>query len=190
MRKGKIGKRFLSIILACLMLTSMVPFAAFADEGSTNTVVSTFDDLKTAVANAKDGDTITLGANIEIPAGPEYNLVIDDAITIDGADYSITRAFDEVEGSDGYGNYEEVFYIQSAGVTIENLTIKGLDKCMKDEAGIYIAANGTEEKPIIIQKCVFDGAETSEANSGGTGIISQGGSAANVSVLNCQFSNQ
>ena len=109
MRKGKIGKCFLSIILACLMLTSMVPFAAFADEGTTNPVVSTFDELKTAVANAEAGDTITLGANIKIPAGPENNLVIDDAITIDGANYSITRAFDDVVGSDGYGNYEEVF---------------------------------------------------------------------------------
>ncbi|MEE0510539.1 MAG: right-handed parallel beta-helix repeat-containing protein, partial [Peptococcaceae bacterium] len=184
MRKTK--KRFLSALLACAMIIGLFPFAAFA---STTTPVGTFEALKSAVENAKAGDTIELTANINIPAGQGNNLVIDKAITIDGKNYTIAREFNDTPNADGYGDYEEVFYVQSSGVTIKNVTVTGLDDCMKDEGAVYIATNGTESAPITIDNCKFVGAATLGANSGGSGIISEGGAAGYVTVKDCQFTN-
>ena len=82
-----------------------------------------------------------------------------------------------------------MFVITSAGVTIQNVTLAGLDKGQKDEAGIYISGNGTETSEITISACKFIGAETATAPSGGTGIISCGNSSAYLTVTDCQFTN-
>lgn len=58
----KKSKRLLSILLACLMIVSMFPVAAFADDDA-NTTITDATSLKTAVENA------TAGATITIPAG-------------------------------------------------------------------------------------------------------------------------
>lgn len=184
MRKTK--KRFLSALLACAMIVSLFPFAAFAEGAKT---AGTFDELKNAINNASDGDTIELTADIDIPAGQGNNLVIDKAITIDGKNYIIDREFNDVQKADGYGDYEEVFYVQSSGVTIKNVTISGLDQCMKDEGAIYINADGTQDAPITIDNCKFVGANTLDAASGGTGIISPYNQADYLVVKNCQFTN-
>ena len=84
------------------MLVSLFPFAAFA---ATTKTVGTFEDLKSAVESAQSGDTIELTANITIPEGAANNLVIDKAITIDGKNYIITRAFNTAS------DYEAVFNI-------------------------------------------------------------------------------
>ena len=184
MRKTK--KRFLSALLACAMIISLFPFAAFAEGAKT---AGTFDELKNAINNASDGDTIELTADITIPEGNTNNLVIDKAIIIDGKNYTINREFNDVQNADGYGDYEEVFDVQSSGVTIKNVTVTGLEDCMKDEGAVYIATNGTESAPITIDNCKFLGADTPEAESGGTGIISQGDAADYVTVKDCQFTN-
>lgn len=67
-------KWFLSLLLYVCMVAMMAP-AAFAADAS----VSNYDDLVTAIANAEEGDTITLGADITLYS----QLEIDKNITID-----------------------------------------------------------------------------------------------------------
>lgn len=160
MRKTK--KRFLSALLACAMLVSLFPFAAFA---ATTKTVGTFEDLKSAVESAQSGDTIELTANITIPEGAANNLVIDKAITIDGKNYIITRAFNTAS------DYEAVFNIQTAGVTIKNVVMNGLTNGGMDDSAVYINANGKESQPINIENCTFNGDATSPDASGVTGIL-------------------
>ena len=63
----KAKKRLLSLLLCGAMLFSLLPTTAFA-AGKTVDVYTT-TDLRNAVRNAGDGDTITLGANIDFPVG-------------------------------------------------------------------------------------------------------------------------
>ena len=67
-------KWFLSLLLYVCMVAMMAP-AAFAADAS----VSNYDDLVKAIANAEEGDTITLGADITLYS----QLEIDKNITID-----------------------------------------------------------------------------------------------------------
>ena len=53
-------KKFLSAFLVCVMVVSSMSTVAFASETS----VSSFDDLKTALTNAVNGNVITLSASI------------------------------------------------------------------------------------------------------------------------------
>ena len=178
MRKTK--KRFLSALLACTMIVSLFPFAAFA---ATTKTVGTFEDLKSAVESAHSGDTIELTANITIPGGAANNLVIDKAITIDGKNYTITRAFTPAS------DYEAVFSIQTAGVTIKNVAMNGLTHGGMDDSAVYINANGGQDQPINIENCTFNGDATSPDASGVTGILSTYKVADYVNVDSCSFTN-
>ena len=146
--------------------------------------VTTLDELKKAVADAKAGDTIVLTADISVPAGTANNVVVNKAITINGADRTITKAFDDVAGADDYGNYEAVFQVTVPGVTIDNVSFAGLGAGMKDEAAIYIGSVGKGED-ITVTDCTFTGAEA----AGGAGIIVAGGVSAAINVMECEFTN-
>ena len=69
-------KSILALLLAVLMVASLLPAAALADEPATNTY-----DLAAAVDNAQDG------ATIEIPAGVYYigDVVVNKVVNIKGA---------------------------------------------------------------------------------------------------------
>ncbi len=56
-------KKLFAIIMSVLMISCFMPSMAFA---ASSKIVSTADELKSAIADAKDGDTIRLGADIEI----------------------------------------------------------------------------------------------------------------------------
>ena len=191
-------RKLLSVFLSLCMMLTLVPGAlATGTEqptdptdsgGETSVTVNDASSLKSALESAAEGATITLGQDFSVEAGPENNFTLSKPVTINGNGHTITRAFNEVS-TDGYGDYEAVFVITSAGVTIQNVTLAGLDKGQKDEAGIYISGNGTETSEITISACKFIGAETAAAPSGGTGIISSGDSSAYLTVTNCQFTN-
>lgn len=55
-------KRILSMLLVVCMLMSMLPMAVFAADAS----VSSQQELLDAIANASDGDTITLTGSIDV----------------------------------------------------------------------------------------------------------------------------
>ena len=191
-------RKLLSVFLSLCMMLTLVPGAlATGTEqptdptdsgGETSVTVNDASSLKSALESAAEGATITLGQDFSVEAGPENNFTLSKPVTINGNGHTITRAFNEVS-TDGYGDYEAVFVISSAGVTIQNVTLAGLDKGQKDEAGIYISGNGTETSEITISACKFIGAETATAPSGGTGIISCGNSSAYLTVTDCQFTN-
>ena len=187
-------KRVLSAFLSLCMMLTLAPaaFAAETDTPDSPAAESTIKDaasLKSAIESAEAGSTITLGDSFAVEAGPANNFVLNKAITIEGNGNTITRSFNNQTGSDGYGDYEAVFVISVPGVTINNVKMAGLDKGMKDEAGIYISASGEETKGITISNCEFIGAETAEASSGGTGIITPGNAGAYLTVENCSFTN-
>ena len=191
-------RKLLSVFLSLCMMLTLVPGALAAGTeqptdptdsgGETAVTVNDASSLKSALESAAEGATITLGQDFSVEAGPENNFTLSKPVTINGNGHTITRAFNEVS-TDGYGDYEAVFVITSAGVTIQNVTLAGLDKGQKDEAGIYISGNGTETSEITISACKFIGAENAAALSGGTGIISSGDSSAYLTVTNCQFTN-
>ena len=191
-------RKLLSVFLSLCMMLTLVPGAlATGTEqptdptdsgGETSVTVNDASSLKSALESAAEGATITLGQDFSVEAGPENNFTLSKPVTINGNGHTITRAFNEVS-TDGYGDYEAVFVITSEGVTIQNVTLAGLDKGQKDEAGIYIFGNGTETSEITISACKFIGAETATAPSGGTGIISCGNSSAYLTVTDCQFTN-
>ena len=191
-------RKLLSVFLSLCMMLTLVPGALAAGTeqptaptdsgGETSVTVNDASSLKSALESAAEGATITLGQDFSVEAGPENNFTLSKPVTINGNGHTITRAFNEVS-TDGYGDYEAVFVITSAGVTIQNVTLAGLDKGQKDEAGIYISGNGTETSEITISACKFIGAETAAAPSGGTGIISSGDSSAYLTVTDCQFTN-
>ena len=191
-------RKLLSVFLSLCMMLTLVPGAlATGTEqptdptdsgGETSVTVNDASSLKSALESAAEGATITLGQDFSVEAGPENNFTLSKPVTINGNGHTITRAFNEVS-TDGYGDYEAVFVITSVGVTIQNVTLAGLDKGQKDEAGIYISGNGTETSEITISACKFIGAETAAAPSGGTGIISSGNSSAYLTVTDCQFTN-
>lgn len=157
------------------------------EPSATTASVNNFDALKAAVENANVNE-ITLTGDIAIAAGPANNLVLDRAITINGAGHTLTKTFNTVDVS-GYGDYEEVFEIRSSGVTISNVKIAGLAGGMKDEAAIYVAASGTSNAPIVIEKCTFSGENDDSTSPGGSGIISQAGCGAYLEVKNNTFTN-
>ena len=122
MRKGKIGKRFLSIILACLMLTSMIPFAAFADEADGSITVQhqggsseTFDSLSAALndEDTVNGDTVVFSAGEFDMSG----ITITKAVNLQGAGSEDTV----LKGTVMY-NVEST--VDSATLTVSDLTIK------------------------------------------------------------------
>lgn len=161
--------------------------------GSTVTVrsVSSWQELKQAVQDAKSGDTIRLTQNIT-DAGAETTVV--DAVssatlpmeaesgkyfTLDGNGYSITAAKDKtfcflINTGDSNGT-----------TTIKNLTVDG-GKFSKKVGGAFFAENG---------KIVFDGCTFKNCNAGSTGAFNGGGAIClnkhggmpDVTVRNCVF---
>ena len=197
------SKRVLSIVLAVAMIVGLFPIAAFADEETTpakaktiyvdanaandeGTDGTTYKTLAAAVSAANPGDTIELKSNLEIGAGPSNNIVVDKAITIDGKNFSITKTFNDIIGSGGYGDNEAVFQITStAGATIKNVKITGLEDGNKDEAGIYIKTGATA----TIQDCTFQGSAKDDNKYGCAGIITEGNSSNGLTVSDCIFKN-
>ena len=135
-----------SLVMTTMLLTTSLPIAAFADEGSTtsplNTAVvaeaseniiyvnaaaqgddgqqNTYKTLQAAIDNAKAGDTIQLQSNLTVDESVAANaaaITIDkNNITIDGQGHTLT-----VDSNNASAN--AVGINGASGVTIQNLTI-------------------------------------------------------------------
>lgn len=121
MRKS--GFKWLLSLLFCVCMVAMMAPAAFAADAS----VSNYDDLVTAIKNAEEGDTITLGGSIEgdvtIPSGK--NIVLD----LGGNTLTNTNA-----------GKATLFVENGAVATVKNGTITG-------GTSYYNIAVGTEAAP-------------------------------------------
>ena len=141
-----------------------------------------YSDLATAVSKAEDGAIIQLLQDIVIGAGVNNNIVLDKPVTILGNNHAITRTFTDA------ADYETIFSVQSKGVTIKDVQMKGLTGGGMDDSAIYINANGEADAPIIIENCSFIGGDSPD-NSGVTGILSTYNVADYVNVNGCTFNN-
>lgn len=111
-------KKLLATFLCAVMVLTMAPASVFADSAT----VTTYVDFKYHIENAVDGDVITLGADIEIPAGE--TLYIEDDITIDGNGKTITATATR-----------PIRVMGGTTVTIKNVTINGTERCIETRAG-------------------------------------------------------
>ena len=136
-------KKFLAVLLACMIAASAVPAVVSADGeqavsgpvvsddvsvGDTGVdfedgefadeadgVVKTEDELRTAVA--QEGSVITLGADITLKS----TLNVANNVTIDGAgQFTISIADDVTWATDNSNKY---MVVASSGVTVQNVTI-------------------------------------------------------------------
>lgn len=141
-----------------------------------------YSDLATAVSKAEDGETVQLLQDIVIGAGVNNNIVLDKPVTILGNNHAITRSFNDAI------DYEAVLSVQSSGVTIKDVQMKGLTGGASEDSAIYINANGTEAAPISIENCSFVGGEKPE-DSNVIGILATYKVADYVNVTGCSFEN-
>lgn len=116
-------RRLLSAFLAVMMVLTMAP-VAFAADG-TNTSVDSYEKLVQAVANASDGDTITISGEIAIDAP----LNITKSVTLTGGSIVADDTF-----SVNSKKLEDVnlINVKSADVelTLDNITLDAKQKCL------------------------------------------------------------
>ena len=141
-----------------------------------------YSDLATAVSEAEDGETVQLLQDIVIGPGASNNIVLDKPVTLLGNNHAITRSFNDAI------DYEAVLSVQSSGVTIKDVRMKGLTGGASEDSAIYINANGTEAAPISIENCSFVGGEKPE-DSNVIGILATYKVADYVNVTDCSFKN-
>ena len=153
MRKTK--KRFLSALLACAMIISLFPFAAFAGETSQTITAGNLSQLQEAIANAKNGDTIKLTANIELDAnGLDGTKISNKTLTIDGNDKKISFNYDQSNPKMHavFGNDTNALYADT-NLTVKNLTIENTADAQGGYASIVgYDATGSE---ITYEGCTF-----------------------------------
>ena len=142
MRKTK--KRFLSALLACAMLISLFPFAAFAADTSVNNP----SELESAIASAEDGDTITLAAGTyDFTTSP---LIIEKRVNLVGAGADQTTIVGQVQYKFSKDQNGET-------LTVSNLTIK--PNATTDVQGLQFRGdvpNNGYNLNIVVENCVFD----------------------------------
>ena len=140
MRKTK--KRFLSALLACAMLISLFPFAAFAADTSVNNP----SELESAIASAEDGDTITLAAGTyDFTTSP---LVIEKRVNLVGAGADQTTIVGQVQ-------YKFSKDQKGETLTVSNLTIK--PNATTDVQGLQFRGdkpNSGYNLNIVVELCV------------------------------------
>ena len=156
-------KRFISVLLVIALLVPMLCVDVFA----ANKTVNNFAELKTAIANAANGDVINVNGDITLT----------EAIVINGKDITIKgtgkiSANSQVSVTDPAANpnvKNTLFAIKGSNVTFEGLTLSGSDK----NRVIYSEnSNITLTNAKVINGCPGN---NSNINPGG-GIFLRGGS--------------
>ena len=114
-------KRWLACLLAGIMTAVVIPTVVFAGGGgavtvnnATQTEQKQYATLQEAVANAQDGDTITLNKNVTL----SETISIDKSLILDGQSFQITSELNE--------SNQDMFYVSTGGeLTLKNLIIDG-----------------------------------------------------------------
>ncbi len=154
--------------------SSFSPFQATYKATEAAIETTTYGTLAAAIANAKDGDTITLTTDITA----EKYLVIPEGktLTIDGKGH--TYSFSGYNAFQGHANIAQMG-------TNTNLTIKNTKFVSLTEGTGYVAVTGFEStnSSITLDKCTFvDLWGAVYANN-----ISKGASTGTVTIQNCVY---
>ena len=161
-------KKILSTILALCLALSLLPTAAFA---TGETTVYDEAGLKSAIANAQDGDTITLGADIAIDptyaVDKGYNedddgpldpcMTIDDDITLNLANYKLS--WNILAAQEHEIMYTVCFFnVDGASLTLTGESTGSIDTefGMNNSYGINIENNGS----VTVNDGTYTGATT------------------------------
>ena len=139
--------KLLSILLCLAMALSLLPTAALAEgeTGTTGTIITTSEELVTAIENAQDGATITLGEGTFTTydnASPKKSLTFVGS----GTDTVWTIGdLDSTPGGEGNGDYS---FDGCDTITFKNMTLKS------DSANYrgFIRINNT-----VVDNCTIDG---------------------------------
>ena len=134
----------------------------------TATATGTYDELKSMITSASDGDTIDL--QMDYDTGTV--IVIDQKITIDGKNHKI----------DGK-NSDRIFQIKTTGVTLQNIIFENGNKENGDSGGAILPmkdGNTKEYVSVTLINCSFI---NNKATYGGAFYTLAGGN----TIINCTF---
>ena len=152
-------KRFISVLLVIALLVPMLCVDVFAADHQ----VKDFDELKKEIANAQDGDVITVNGDIKLTG----TIVIENKknITITGSDtISADSALNNVDDREN-----TLFYIKGSKITFTGLTLDGAKK------NRVIYSEGSEIT--LTDAKVINGCPGNNSNiNPGGGIFLRGGS--------------
>ncbi|MGI6028856.1 MAG: S-layer homology domain-containing protein [Candidatus Heteroscillospira sp.] len=117
-------KRTLAFLLAFVMLLSLLPVSALAEDGVTDVTATNeakivdkeFATLDAAITEAEDGDTVTLLKNVMIT----QQVTINKGITLDGDGYSITAENDSWSAE---SQTKSLLLITADGAALENVVL-------------------------------------------------------------------
>lgn len=140
-------KRLLSAFLAVMMVLTMAP-VAFAADGTNTTSVDSYEKLVQAVANASDGDTITLSSDINVT---QTIAVKDKTITLNLNDKKLDNTEDLWEKPDA-GNWS-LISVRGTG----NLTITGNGTLSAKENDCYAVDVQDKGASVTIENGTFVG---------------------------------
>lgn len=173
-------KKFLAVLLACMIAASVVPAAVSAEDSAVNQIpastlepavvsdgqdtvtfnseqtVTTEEQLKEAVA--QENSVITLGADITLKS----TLNVANNVTIDGGNHKLISGFSTLPGQ----NFEKnlvTFSTGSAGSVLKNVTIQ-TNQYNRNALNIW-CTNGT----VTIENVTID--HTSSDSYGGAPLI-------------------
>ena len=139
-------KKIVIMLLAAMML---FVFAA-CDDSTPEVPAMTQEALVEAINSANEGDTVTLTGNVTATKAIEIN----NAITLDGAGYTITRDNSGESTENPNDGSKSVVFVNGVDATIKNLTVSGTNPGAawdEGEFGIMICegANATLENVTV-----------------------------------------
>ena len=146
-------KSILALLLAVLMVASLLPAAALADEKEMSV-----DTLKNALNNAKPGSIVELTGNVTVSNNDDsvYTasvITVPEGVTLDGKDFSIIADAENWIQKDKNGSPANANHILgvSNGSTVKNLTIVGAEKT---KSGIHAyKCTGVTLENVTIKDC-------------------------------------
>ena len=180
--------KLLSILLCLAMALSLLPTAALAEgEGATGTTITTSEELVAAIANAQDGDTITLGEGTFTTYGnvsPKKSLTFVGSGT--GTVWTIGN-LDSTPGGESNGDYS---FDGCDTITFKNMTLKSDGE---DYRGFIRINNTVVDNCTIKGKTAYWGYNTAKFQNGTIFIAPEGDyalwdySSKSMTFDNCKF---
>lgn len=155
----KTKKRFLSALLACAMIISLFPFAAFASSVPQTIEAGNLTALKSAIETANSGDTIKLTDNITLDAnGLDGTKITGKTLTIDGNGKTIS--FDRSSGNYTHAVFGNDTNPLGAGtdLTIQNLTFKNTESSASNSPAGWAVLFGynAHKSSVTFDGCTFE----------------------------------
>ena len=114
-------KKWFSVLLVAIMVLTMAPGVTFATETTGGEGIDTYEELVSALENAKTEDTIEIAGNIELSGSLPGTAISGKTLTINGNEHEIT--FNQADTAQGvFGNNNNPLY-ENTTLRVNNLKI-------------------------------------------------------------------